>query len=418
MQATIPDLTDAEIAESSRIISALDNLIAQADVELKDILNLRQKLQDARNVYSAPAAGENQNNANCSGVYKGVKDYVEACKGSYVIRYQKLYTAAHSDSFLKTYTGAFNEQIDRVFDAELSRLYPGYLKEATSVGKEVGIATGKKEIYQQSFARAENAAYAGTLPAETARVETEAVNLVQEHLNNNAALTLKGSAKIVTSNEYGIAPGAEAELKMLIKNIGKQASIGNSLVRVTSITQNITSDRKEAPLASVAAQTQADLSVLKLKVSDAALPGSQLVIAGEIVHPGNHYRSNRVESFRIETLLKINPSIDNLNLDFDSTPDIAGLFGTKKHDVEMVVKPLFAGVDQGYEVTLEEVGTNFMEIVSRPAITEVLNRGVAKKVKFTYKLQKAAKGRALTLKLTVKNNGKVVSSQDLKINPK
>jgi chromosome segregation ATPase len=417
LQETIPDLSSAELAEASRIVTSLDSLIAQSDIEIKEVLSLRSRLSNSRNVYAAPGAGANENSPNCTGVYKNVKEFVDACGGSYTIKYKSLYGAAHSDAFNRDYGSAFNEQIDRVFDSELNRLYPGYLKEASNIAKQVGVASGKKEIYQQTFARAESNAYAGVLPAETSRVETEAVNLVQDHLNGNAALTLKGSAKLSTTNSYGISPSADADLKMIIKNIGNQASLGNSLVKITEISNNITADRKEAPLSTVAPHAHADLSVVKLHVNEAALPGSRVVIAGEIVHPGNHYRSNRVESFRIETVVAINPSID-AKLDFDTTPDISGLFGTKKHDVELALSPKFAGVDQGYEVSLEEVGTTFVEITARPSTTEVLGRGVQKKVKFTYKLAKAAKGKTLTLKLTVKNAGKIVSQQDLSIVPK
>ena len=417
LAADIPELSAAEIAEASRIVTSLDALIAQSDVEIKEVLNLRSRLAVANNVYAAPGAGANENNPNCAGVYKNVSDFVKACSGSFTIRYKSLYNAAHADSFKRDYSSAFNQQIASVFDAELNRLYPGYLKEATGVAKQVGIASGKKEIYQQSFNRSENASYGGNLPNEVARVETEAVDLVQTHLNGNAALTLKGSAKLSTSNAYGISPSAEAELKMLIKNIGNQASLGNSLVKITEMSNNLSADRREAPLLAVAPHTHSDLSVVKIRVSDGALPGSRVVLAGEIVHPGNHYRSNRVETFRIETVVAINPSVDQ-KVDFDTTPDISGLFGTKKHDVELVLSPKFAGVDQGYEVTLEEVGTTFVEITARPNTTEVLNRGVQKKVKFTYKLAKASKGKTLTLKLTVKNGGKIVSEQNLSVVPK
>lgn len=418
LQETISDLTQNEINEASRIVSSLDTLIAQSEIEIEEILNLRKQLGEARNVYSTPGAGQNANNANCSDVYKNVKDFVEACKGSYVIRYQNLYNSSHAEAFNRDYGVTFKAQIDSTFAAELNRLYPNYLKEASNVGREVGISSGKKEVYQQSFNRSENAAYGGALPGEMARVETEAVNLVQEHLNGNAALTLKGSAKLSTGSIYGIAPGIEADLKMLIKNVGSQASLGNSLVKVTEISSNLDADRKEAPLTAVAANSHSDLSVLKLKVSDAAVPGSKVVIAGEIVHPGNHYRSSRVESFRIETVLGVNPSIITSAPELDSTPDIAGIFGTKKHDINLTISPKFAGVDQGYELSLEEVGSTFVEITARPAKTEVLARNAQKKLRFTYKLQKAAKGKTVTLRLTVKNGGKIVSQQDLQVIPK
>ncbi len=416
VSATVPDLSQSEIQEAARIISSLDTMIAQSDYEIKEILSLRQRLADARGVYSAPGVGENANNVNCSAVYKGVKEFVEACKGSYVIRYQGLYNTSHSEAFNRSYGQAFKNQVARVFDAELDRLYPVYYKEATNVGRDVGIATGKKEIYQQSFNRSETMAYNVSYPQEVSRVEVEAVNLVQDYLTQNAALTLKEQAKVSTTSAYGMAPGSDAELKMLVKNIGSQPSFGNSLVKITELSSNLTSDRREAPLTTVAARSQADLSVLKIKVKDDAAPGSKYVIAGEIVHPGNHFRSSRVESFRVESVLNINPSVDS-SIEFDASPKVANLFGTKKHDIDVTITPKFRGVDEGFEVVLEEIDSSFAEIISRPAMTEVLGRGTQKKVSFTYKLSKASRGKKVVLKVTVKNAGKAVFEKNLELKP-
>jgi chromosome segregation ATPase len=414
LEESIPSLSQAEINDAAKIVSSLDSLIEQSALEIKEVLSLRKKLAEARNVYTTPGAGENAQNANCSAVYKNVKDFVEACKGSYVLRYQSLYNAAHVDAFNREYPTTFKSQIDLVFASELVRLYPVYLKEATAVGKDVGVAVGKKEVYQQSFARSENASYAGNLPAEVARVENEAINLVQDHLNQNSALTLKGAAKVTTTSEYGISPSADMNLKMLIKNIGSAASTGNSLVRITDLSSNVTLDRREAPLAPVAAKSHAELSVMNLRVSDSAVPGSKIVVAGQIVHPGNHYRSSRVEEFRIESEVKINPSVEAAVV-YDTTPNVTVILVTKKHDVTVTLKPKFAGVDRGYETTLEEIDSKHVELVTKPSTTEVLGRGVAKKVTFTYKLNKAAKGKTINLRLSVKNGGKVVMSQDLQI---
>lgn len=417
LKSTIPDLTQAEIAEAQRIVSSLDSLIAQADIEIDEILALRKNLAVARNVYVAPGAGENANNVNCSAVYKSVKDFVEACKGAYVMRYQNLYNTAHADTFNKEYGSLFNAQIERVFEAELNRLYAGYEKEALSVGREVGISTGKREIYQQNFNRAESASYAGNLPIEVARVENEAQNLVQEHLNQNAALALKAQPKLITSNIYGIAPGVDTDLKMLIKNVGSEASQANSFVRIKEISGNLQAERREAPVTSVAARSHSDLSIMKVKVSDAAVPGSKAIIVGEIVHPGNHYRSSRVENFRLESVIAVNPSITS-GIEFDKNPNVQVIFVTKKHDIDVKIAPKHAGVPAGYEVVVEELGTSFVQVVSRPGITEPLARGQEKKVTFTYKLNKAAKGKVLNLKVSVKNEGKIVSQETIQIQPR
>jgi hypothetical protein len=412
----IPELTNEEINQASRIMTSLDSLISQSEIEIRDILDLRKKLTDPKNVYLAPNAGENANTVNCSAVYKGVREFITACKDSYSNRYETLYKLAHEDSFNKNYSSIFQEQVKNVFEADLNRLYPTYLKEASKVSQEVGISNGKKDIYQQSFSRAENNAYALALPSETNRVEMEANQLVQDHLNQNAALTLKSKPKLNTNDSAGLAPGVEADLSMLIKNIGTKISNGESILKITEASPSLSFDRKESPIPSVAPRSNSDLSLLKVKISDDVLPGTHIELAGEITHPGNHYRSNRVETFRIETILKVNPALES-GIEFDNTPKVSGLFGTKKHDINLKVKPKFSGVDQGYEFNLEEVGSQFVSITSTPTMTEILGRSVEKKVRFTYKLSKAARGKTVSLKLTIKNGGKIVTQSNLEIKP-
>lgn len=412
----IPDLTNEEIKQASLILTSLDSLISQSEIEIRDILDLRKKLTDPKNVYLAPNEGENANTVNCSAVYKGVREFINACKDSYSNRYETLYKLAHEDSFNKNYSTNFQEQVKNVYQADVNRLYPMYLKEASKVSREVGISNGKREIYQQSFSRAENNAYALALPSEANRVEMEVAQLVQDHLNQNAALTLKSRPKLNTNDSAGLAPGIEADLSLLIKNIGSKASNGESILKITEASSSLAFDRKESPIPSLAPRSNSDLSLLKIKISDDALPGSNIVLAGEITHPGNHYRSNRVESFRIETILKVNPTLES-EIEFDNTPKVSGLFGTKKHDINLKIKPKFSGVDQGYEFMLEEVGSQFLSVSSGPSMTEVLGRNVEKKVRFTYKLDKASRGKTLNLKLTIKNNGKIVSQSNLEIKP-
>ncbi len=412
----IPELTNDELKQSSIILTSLDSLISQSEIEIKDVLDLRKKLTDPKNVYLAPNAGENANNVNCSAVYKGIREFINACKDSYSNRYETLYKLAHEDSFNKNYSANFQDQVKNVFEAELNRLYPIYLKEASKVSQEVGISNGKKDIYQQSFTRAENNAYALALPSETNRVEIEANQLVQDHLNQNAALTLKSKPKLNTNDSAGLAPGVDADLSLLIKNIGSKISNGESILKITEASSSLSFDRKESPIPSIAPRSNSDLSLLKVKISDDSLPGSNVVLAGEITHPGNHYRSSRVESFRIETILKVNPALDS-GIEFDNTPKVSGLFGTKKHDINLKIKPKFSGVDQGYEFNLEEVGSQFVSITSNPSMTEILGRSVEKKVRFTYKLDKAARGKTVSLKLTIKNGGKIVTQSNLEIKP-
>lgn len=228
-------------------------------------------------------------------------------------------------------------------------------------------------------------------------------------------MTLKGDARLKGDDVYGVAPGVEVELKMLIKNIGHKASAGNSLVKISEATNLIVTTR-DAAITSVAAKSQADLSVMKLKVNDDAVPGSRISLSGEIVHPGDHYRATRSESFRLDATVMMNPSVES-SVAFDVTPKVSTLGFTKKHEIDFTLTPKYEGVDEGYEVLIEEVGSSYARFTNSRFTTERLARGVTKKVSFEYKLDKSARGKLVNLKIMIKNRGALVSTKELQIKP-
>ncbi len=415
-ESSIPELSENEINESLSIISSLDGMIEQSKAELKQILNLREKIAQPKNVYTIPAPGVNTQKVDCAAVYKGVKDYLEACKGSYVIRYENLYNEAHKGTFTQKYSSVFNKQISNVYGPELVRLYPGYLAEATRVGKDVGIAVGKRDVYQETFERSEANSYTLNLPSEINRVEGESIEMVEGHLKTNPALTLNGSAKLKVTSPYGAAPGTEVDLLLPIKNVGARASTGNVLVKLTSLSSNLSTERKELPLPSVSGLSGATLDVLKLRLSDNSVPGNKITLKGEIVYPGHDYASTRTEKFELEQEVLINPEI-NMNVLYEKTPRVAvRVIGVvKTHAVEVNLNPKFTGVDQGYEVSMEEVGTSYATIIGKPEMTKVLERGQEQKVFLNYKLSKSARGKNILFKLIIKNNGQVISTQDMAV---
>lgn len=412
----IPDLTENEINHSLQIISSLDGLIEQSKVELKQILSLREKIREAKNVYTIPGPGVNAQKVDCAAVYKGVKDYLEACKGSYVIRYENLYNEAHKEIFSKKYSSVFNHRVTEAFGPELVRLYPGYLAEGAKVGKDVGIAVGKKDIYQETFERSEGNSYTLNLPAEIARVERESVEMVDGHLKNNPAVTLNGVSKLNPTSRYGVAPGTEIGLIIPVKNVGSRASTGNALLKLKSLSSNLSVERKELPLPSVNALSAANLDVLKLRLSDNSVPGTKVIVKGEIIYPGHDYISSRTEQFEVEQEVSINAEI-NMSVLFEKTPRVAvRIIGTiKTHAVEVKLNPKFIGVDQGYEVWMEEVGTNYATIIGKPEMTKVLERGQEQKVFLNYKLSKAARGKEILFRLVIKNNGEVIAGQEMPV---
>jgi len=213
-----------------------------------------------------------------------------------------------------------------------------------------------------------------------------------------------------------VAPGTEVDLLLPIKNVGARASTGNVLIKLTSLSSNLSTERKELPLPSVSALSGATLDILKLRLSDNSVPGSIVTLKGEIVYPGHDYASTRTEKFELEHEVHINPEI-NMNVLFEKTPRVAvRVIGRiKTHAVEVKLNPKFTGVDQGYEVWMEEVGTNYATIIGKPEMTKVLERGEEQKVFLNYKLSKSARGKAVLFRLVIKNNGQVIATQDMPV---
>ncbi|MES2527447.1 MAG: hypothetical protein V4598_10185 [Bdellovibrionota bacterium] len=417
-QDEIPELSDEEIQRAKEILSSLDPMIEQSNVEISKVREIRNRIQDSRNVYSTPSSAPGAQNGDCTGVYKNVKEYVDACKATFAARYQSLYNASHAESFHSNYGTMFATGVERSSDAELLRQYGTYSAEAIKVGREVGLAAGKEEIYKQSFQRSEIASYSENAPKEEARVTDEAQNLVQDLLAKNPAVAQKGAASVDMKGAYGISPGAEGSVKLALKNIGNIDSASSSLVRLTEVSPNLVIDQRESVIPSVPGRSLKDVNVLNVKVADMAVPGSRVVIAGEIIHPGNLYRATRSETFRIDTTLAINPEAA-VNVDYDVDPKISGLFGgINKHDIEVTLSPKYFGVKGGYTVSIEEVGGRNTDIVTKSVATGELQRNALKKVELQYKIKKEAKGKQTILRLTVKNGETVVKTTDLSIMPK
>jgi hypothetical protein len=110
----------------------------------------------------------------------------------------------------------------------------------------------------------------------------------------------------------------------------------------------------------------------------------------------------------------VNPSVES-EMVFDTTPKVATLGILRKHDIDYAIRPKFEGVDQGYEVVIEEVGSSFARFSNTRIATEKLDRGTLKKMTFEYKLDKAARGKSISFKITVKNGSNVVKTSELQV---
>lgn len=417
--ADIPVLTASEISQSQSIRTSLDERILAAGKELSRLREEQTRLSNAQSVYLAPADLKAPINAkSCEGVYKNVAEFIQACQDSFKADYSTNFLSNHRETFMANYTASFRGVIAREVEAGVQRDFAANYKEAEAVARTVGVAVGKEEVYQERFAAARASAYQSTLATEDARVNVEATRMVDELFAVNGVAMLTESPILASKDRFGVAPGAAVTLNMILKNAGAVSTAEGAIkVRIIEASPVLVPTRTIAPVRGLPARkivkTNADFG---FKIADGAMPGQKARLVAEITYPGHDYVAQRVERIEVEEVLGLNPSAA-IDVSFDTTPTVSGFLGSKKHDVGINLTAAYKGLSKGYEVSLEEVGTNFASFVDKDDVTKVLGQGQSEKLVLTYKLAKAARGKDVTLKVVVRYNGKVLEERTLNIKP-
>lgn len=420
-QATIPTLTAAELAQSRALKTSLDQRIESA---IKEIARLREeqgRISVAANVYLAPTEIKAPIDAKtCEGVYKNVKDLVDACESSFKMAYDAKFMAVHRTEFMAGYTVAFNNVISREREAVIQRDFAANYAEGEAVARAVGLAIGKEEVYQARFAESRASSYQRNLPIEDNRVRSEAVTMVDQLFAANGVAMMTEEPKFVSSDRYGITPGSSLTVAMVLKNSGMRATPeGGVKIRILEISSTLQSSRTVAPLKALPARkivkTNADFG---FKVADTATPGERVRLKAEIIYPGHDYVSSRTEKIEIEEMVGVSPEA-KADVEVTAEPQVANAFGflrTLNLSVNLTAK--YRGLDKGYNVTLEEVGSNFVSFSKSKGDTKVLGQGQSEKVIMAYKIQKTARGKEVKMKLVVRYGNTVVEEQIITVKPR
>jgi hypothetical protein len=141
-------------------------------------------------------------------------------------------------------------------------------------------------------------------------------------------------------------------------------------------------------------------------------------IRGTVNLPGDMYKPQRQETFEIIQVLAANPT-HSLGLEYLKNPDIKGVFRYNIHSLKANIKPTAEAISAGYLVTLKAVGENadLIDLNNTEAATGALAQNEQKEVKFTYTFSKAAKGKTITMELSISYAGKVIKEELIVVNP-
>jgi predicted nucleic acid-binding Zn-ribbon protein len=410
---TISPLLPSEIERSSQIVTALDEVIVLTSKDVKAIEAKARRLSDPEVTFEAPKKIPYAT-VNCAQVYKAVAVFKAACEKSYKTSFADNYVNAAHDSFATHYQAQFTSEFNLANITQREVSYPAELAVASKVGRAEGLRVGKIEIYRSSFESSYNSSYVSELEKARMKAKMEAAVELGQFLKVKPLLTVT-STQLLANNFRG---DEEVSIIGKIKNVSFVPLNGPVLVRLTEVV-NAEKLTGQAVLNSLGALSETDLPELKVRVSSSAKAGDKMILRGVVDLPGDLYRPARQEKFEFIQALSENPS-HFLGLNFNKTPDIKGVFRRNVHVLTMTITPKVDNIISGYKLSLAPVGdaASLVEIKETQLETGSMSVGNQKQFEFSYLFKDAAKGKTISLELSVTYAGKVIKKEIVTVVPK
>ena len=410
---TVSPLSPNEIARSEDLKTPLDASIVEAEKSVKMIESKAKRLADPNTVFQAPTKIPT-GTVNCNQVYKGLAVFKAACEGSYKGAFINNYVNAARSSFAVSYSSQFTTEFHAADISQREASFPLELSAASKVGRAEGVRVGKIEIFNRTYASTYKTAYDSELEKARAKAKVDAGIELSGFLKGHALLTTANTA-LFAENFRG---GEEVILNGMVKNVGSVALNGPVMVRITEVVnaEKITS---EAVLNSAAPLALTNLPQLKVKVAASAKAGDRLIVKGTIDLPGDLYKPARQEKFELTQILTANPAHD-LNLDYNKSPSIKGVFRRNIHFLAVTVSPKVEDIKEGYQMTLTPVGdaASLMEMREGVLDTGAIKAGASKDLRFSYVFKDAAKAKNIVLELAISYAGKVIKKETVTLVPR
>jgi predicted nucleic acid-binding Zn-ribbon protein len=410
---TVSPLSPNEIARSEDLKTPLDASIIEASKSVKSIEGKVKRLADPEVAFETPTKIPT-GTANCAQVYKGLAVFKAACEGSYKGTFANNYVNAARESFGGLYTSQFTSEFNSANVSQREASFSGELAAASKIGRAEGVRVGKIEIYNRTYSSTYKTAYDSELEKARAKAKVDAGNELSGFLKGHALLTVANTA-LSAENFRG---GEEVILNGMVKNIGAVALNGPVLVRITEVV-NAEKVTGEAVLNAAAPLSLTSLPQLKVKVAASAKAGDRMIVRGTVDLPGDMYKPARQEKFELNQILTANPAHD-LNLNFNKTPDIKGVFRRNIHFFTVTVAPKVEDIKEGYQMTLTPVGeaASVMEMREGVLDTGAMKVGTSKDIRFSYVFKDAAKAKNLVLELAISYAGKVIKKESVTLVPR
>lgn len=406
-------VTTSEINQSLDIRSGLDSTVASNKFNLSQVIEQKVSLSKANNVYQNPSNIPFQS-YDCSGVYKGVQVFIDACSAEYTSVFTSKYTNEHYTNFSAQYTNLYESVVDRTSEDTLSANYSGDYSSMYPIAEASGISDGKAQIYKETFAIAKENAYRTEIPKATSVAKAEASSEVKSWVATNAAITVVG-ASVTDTNLQG---GSDAIVTLNLKNISPVAASKPVKVVITSVT-NADMLPSESYIQNIPGNMTTSVKDLKFKISRSATSGEKIVVKGKVILPGGKYKAQRVETFEAAAVAALNPTLAPQQLTYDSTPQVKGWRRYKIHRFDIDLSAMVETIKDGYTVEMKPIAhADLVDMRNgTSARTGRLSVGNSKRVSFKYIFKKDARDKVIPMEIKYIYQGKVMRSQIVELRP-
>ncbi|MBH48194.1 MAG: hypothetical protein CME71_08495, partial [Halobacteriovorax sp.] len=332
------------------------------------------------------------------------------------------FSSSHQSSFASRYDGAYASTYTEVFAARKNDLYQESYDLAYTPRYNEGLVEGKRRIRETSFEEGRVAGYNRTLPVARAQATAQGQQQARDYVQNNAVVRSRNNFDGALSADSRAEQGKELSLTLKAANFGAKASIrGESTAVVEVLSGNARVLAKDIAIPGIAAKKQSNLAgLIKLQVSDSAVPGDDIIVQVKLTHKGDAYSSKFEETLRLGTEVVANPEVGS-SLDFEREPDMRGIFGYKKQDVKVKLVGLRPYVPGSYSVKLlpaSESDARMVEITKDESSVGVLDRGQSRDAELEYKFNKHAKGETVSLRIVISYDGEILKEEVIQVQPR
>lgn len=404
--------TSQEIEASRVLKTSLDATIKENSETLEYVESKVNDFSHAEFAYQPPTQIPYQT-VNCSGVYKGLEVFKQACQKSYREKFSSIYLTATKGDFAEFYNSPFERNLDQSQLQTREAKYPEQYSAYAKISNGEGLIQGKKDVYDQTYLATYKSSYDQELPLAKTKAQTESKIDVTNWITSKPVLTLhQGSlkAEAFRGNE-------EVKILTAVKNISAKELNGPIVVKITEV-QNGSALVGEVTQNTAKGLAVTNLPELTVKVSPEAKTNDRLVIKGTIDLPGDMYKPVRVEKFEYTQVLTANPT-HKFTRDYLQYPDIRGVFRRFTHSVKFSITPSAEDILDGYKVTLTPIGATASDVMmlTKEINTGIIKKGETKEFFINYQFQKSAKGKTVPLELKVFFLNKVISSEVIQVQP-